>query len=144
MTFQSECSTALYTSTVLTSSYIDRGFDAGPLAQTISKYTPIPIPYKDPIDWNRWGALALGGVGFLLVLRFISPIIQSRWTWAAITVLTSLVMTSGYMFTRIRNVPFVGNDGNWIAGGYQNQYGQEVQVISFICEYGFSRLRRVT
>lgn len=42
-------------------------------------------------------------------------------------------MTSGYMFTQIRNVPYTGTNGQWIAAGYQNMYGQEVQVISLIC-----------
>ena len=43
-------------------------------------------------------------------------------------------MTSGFMFTRIRGVPYVGQDGSWIAGGFQNQFGQEVQVVSMICK----------
>lgn len=43
-------------------------------------------------------------------------------------------MTSGFMFTRIRGMPYVGHDGSWIAGGYQNQFGQEVQVVSMICK----------
>lgn len=38
------------------------------------------------------------------------------------------------MFTRIRGTPYVGHDGSWIAGGYQNQFGQEVQVVSIICK----------
>jgi hypothetical protein len=42
-------------------------------------------------------------------------------------------MTSGYMFTRIRNTPFIGGDGSWIAGGFQNQYGQEVQIVALVC-----------
>lgn len=62
------------------------------------------------------------------------PILHSRWVWAGVTVITSLVMTSGFMFTRIRGVPFNGRNGDWIAAGYQNQYGQEVQVITIICE----------
>lgn len=37
------------------------------------------------------------------------------------------------MFTRIRGSPYSGGDGQWIAAGYQNQFGQEVQVIAFIC-----------
>jgi oligosaccharyltransferase complex subunit gamma len=67
------------------------------------------------------------------MLRFLAPIFQSRWSWAIVTIVTSLVMTSGYMFTRIRGSPFTGGDGNWIAGGFQNQYGQEVSVVAFIC-----------
>ena len=109
------------------------GFDAGPLAAHISKHTPIPIPYKDPINWARWVSLATTALGFIMTLRFLSPILQNRWVWAIVTIVTSLIMTSGYMFTRIRGVPFVGADGGWIAGGFQNQYGQEVPVVAFIC-----------
>ncbi|TFK42567.1 oligosaccharyl transferase subunit OST3/OST6 family [Crucibulum laeve] len=108
------------------------GFEPGPLAEHISKHTPIPVPYKDPIDWARWASMAVGGLGLLFVLRFISPILTNRWTWAVGTVVTSLIMTSGYMFTRIRNSPYSGGGGNWIAAGYQNQFGQEVQVVAFI------------
>jgi oligosaccharyltransferase complex subunit gamma len=50
-------------------------------------------------------------------------------------------MTSGYMFTRIRGMPFTSGE-SWIAPGYQNQYGQETQVIAAICE--FSSLRHST
>lgn len=50
------------------------------------------------------------------------------------TVGISLVMTSGFMFVRIREMPFTGGDGNWIAAGYSNQYGQETQVVAMICE----------
>lgn len=111
-----------------------RGFDAGPLAAFVSRFTPVAVPYKDPIDWVRWITIASGLLGSLLFLKFISPIVQNKWAWATVTIITSLVMTSGYMFTRIRNVPYNGGDGNWVAAGYQNQFGQEVQVVSFICK----------
>lgn len=110
------------------------GFEAGPLAEHLSNHTPIPIPYKPPFDYAGWTLTAVGGLAFLLTLRFISPILQSRWTWAAGSIVTMLVMVSGFMFTRIRGSPFTGGDGSWIAAGYQNQYGQEVQVIAMICE----------
>ncbi|KAG5642960.1 hypothetical protein DXG03_001842 [Asterophora parasitica] len=108
------------------------GFDAAPLAESLSKHTPIPIPYRDPIDWAKYISIATGVLGLLVTLRFISPIIQSRWTWALGTVAISLVMTSGYMFTRIRNSPFTGGNGNWVAAGFQNQFGQEVSVVAGI------------
>ncbi|KAF8201821.1 oligosaccharyl transferase subunit OST3/OST6 family [Pholiota molesta] len=108
------------------------GFDAAPLASFLSKHTPIDIPYKEPVDWVRWITISIGVMSAALLLRFISPIVQNRWSWAVVTVITSLVMTSGYMFTRIRGVPYNGGDGNWIAAGYQNQFGQEVQVVAFI------------
>ncbi|KAF9264647.1 oligosaccharyl transferase subunit OST3/OST6 family [Marasmius fiardii PR-910] len=108
------------------------GFEAGPLAESLSNHTPIPIPYKEPFDWARVVTFASVVLGLALIVRFVAPVLQSRWTWAAITVITMLIMTGGYMFTRIRNSPYTGGDGNWIAGGYQNQFGQEVQVVAVI------------
>ncbi|KAJ7046797.1 hypothetical protein C8F04DRAFT_1061785 [Mycena alexandri] len=109
-----------------------QGFDAEPLAQALSSHTPIRIPYSPPFDWARWTTVGAGLLTFAVLLRFIAPILQSRWTWAISTILVSLVMTSGYMFTRIRNSPWMGGDGSWIAGGFQNQFGQEVQVIAIV------------
>ncbi|KAF8212220.1 oligosaccharyl transferase subunit OST3/OST6 family [Mycena galopus ATCC 62051] len=108
------------------------GFEAEPLAEHLSHHTPIPIPYTKPFDYARWTTIAAGVLAFAVTLRFIAPILQSRWTWAIGTILVSLVMTSGYMFTRIRGSPFMGHDGSWIAGGFQSQYGQEVQVIAVV------------
>ncbi|KAH7926327.1 hypothetical protein BV22DRAFT_1118985 [Leucogyrophana mollusca] len=108
------------------------GFEAGPLADQLSVHTPVPIPYTAPIDWARWGTMASLVPIITLIGRFISPALKNRWVWATGTILVSLVMTSGYMFTRIRGVPYTGPDGGWIAAGYQNQYGQEVQVVAMI------------
>ncbi|KAI9571533.1 hypothetical protein HD554DRAFT_203271 [Boletus coccyginus] len=108
------------------------GFEAGPLAEQLSVHTPIPIPYKAPIDWSKLGTIISLIPIVILAFRFIRPVIHNRWIWAAGTVVVSLVMTSGFMFTRIRGVPYAGQDGSWIAGGYQNQFGQEVQVVSMI------------
>ncbi|KAI0079940.1 oligosaccharyl transferase subunit OST3/OST6 family [Panus rudis PR-1116 ss-1] len=113
-------------------SYLYSGFEAGPLAEALSHHTPIPIPYKAPIDWARWGTFLGIALISLASLRFVAPVLKSRWTWAVVTVIVSLVMTSGYMFTRIRNSPFSGGNGQWIAPGYQNQFGQETQVIAMI------------
>ncbi|KAH7914706.1 hypothetical protein BJ138DRAFT_1123338 [Hygrophoropsis aurantiaca] len=108
------------------------GFEAGPLAEQLSAHTPVPIPYTAPIDWARWGTLASLIPILTLLGRFIAPALKNRWVWAAGCIFVSLVMTSGYMFTRIREAPYTGPDGGWIAAGYQNQYGQEVQVVAMI------------
>ncbi|TFK54867.1 oligosaccharyl transferase subunit OST3/OST6 family [Heliocybe sulcata] len=108
------------------------GFDAEPLASELSRHTPVPIPYKAPVDWAKWGTFAVILVSGIITLRFISPVLQSRWTWAIGTILTSLVMQSGYMFTRIRGMPYTAGNGQWIAPGFQNQYGQETQVVAMI------------
>lgn len=114
--------------------FVSSGFEAGPLAEQLSIHTPIPIPYKAPIDWSKLGTVISLIPIVTLIFRFIRPVICNRWIWATGTVLVSLVMTSGFMFTRIRGVPYAGHDGSWIAGGYQNQFGQEVQVVSMICK----------
>jgi len=108
------------------------GFDAEPLALELSKHTPVAIPYRAPIDWAKWGTFAIILLSGLITLRFISPVLQSRWTWAIGTIITSLVMQSGYMFTRIRGMPYTAGNGQWIAPGFQSQYGQETQVVAVI------------
>lgn len=69
-------------------------------------------------------------------MRLVLPILASRWIWAAVVISSSIVFTTGIMFVRIRNSPWVGQgkQGSWLAGGYQNQYGMEVEVMTGICE----------
>ncbi|KIM65292.1 hypothetical protein SCLCIDRAFT_539085 [Scleroderma citrinum Foug A] len=108
------------------------GYEARPLAEQLSGHTPIPIPYKDPINWSRVTTIISLIPITIFTFRTIQPALQNRWVWAVAIILLSTVMTGGYMFTRIRGTPYAGANGAWIADGYQNQYGQEVQVISFI------------
>lgn len=112
-----------------------QGFEPGPLAEQLSRHTPVSIPYKAPFDWGKLFQTISFILFFILTLRWIGPVLMNRWLWCTLTIMTSLVMTGGYMFTKIRGVPYTGADGGWIAGGYQNQFGQEVQVVAFI--YGF-------
>ena len=111
----------------------DSGFDAQPLAEQLSAFTPVPIPYRPPINWSTWGVGAFFVLSGLLAIRFLAPVLRNRWTWATITILTSLVMTSGYMFTRIRGMPNTAPDGSWISPGFQTQYGQETTVVASLC-----------
>jgi len=110
---------------------MSHGFDASPLAEQLSAHTPIPIPYRAPIDWARWGTFGSAALLFVVTIQFIAPVLKNKWTWAVVTILTSLIMTAGYMFTRIRGAPYTSG-GSWIAAGYQNQYGQETQVVAAI------------
>jgi dolichyl-diphosphooligosaccharide---protein glycosyltransferase subunit 3/6 len=75
-------------------------------------------------------------LAFVVVARSILPILQSRWTWALLTIGTSLVMVGGFMFVRIRGMPYIAaghNGAQLIAPGFQTQNGIEVQIIAFLC-----------
>ena len=52
-------------------------------------------------------------------------------------------MTSGHMFTRIRGSPYTDGNGQWIAAGFQNQFGQEVHVVALICGCACARHKTI-
>ncbi|KAJ7679338.1 hypothetical protein DFH06DRAFT_508687 [Mycena polygramma] len=107
------------------------GFEAENLAEELSNATPIPIPYSPPFDWAFWISVAAFVLTLAVGLLFL-PMLLRVWTWGLATIFTSLVMTSGYMFTRIRDSPLVGPDGSWVARGAQNQFGREVPLVFVI------------
>ena len=112
------------------------GFDVESLVEQISKTTPVPIPYSPPPNYGAIITLVLGALSLLLAARYFTPILTSRWTWAALVIGASIIFTSGFMFVRIRGSPWISNRNGqpqWMAGGYQSQYGMEVQVIGAIC-----------
>ena len=79
----------------------------------------------------------LGGVTFLTVAwPYIIPVLQNRNLWAAISLITVLLFTSGHMFNHIRKTPYVAGDGkggiNYFAGGFSNQFGLESQIVAAI------------
>ncbi len=82
----------------------------------------------------------LGFITFVSVAwPYILPVIQNRNLWAAISLITILLFTSGHMFNHIRKVPYVSGDGkggiSYFAGGFQNQFGLETQIVAAMCKY---------
>lgn len=69
---------------------------------------------------------------------YLLPVIQNRNLWAAISLIAILLFTSGQMFNHIRKVPYVATDGkggiSYFAGGFQNQFGMETQIVAAICK----------
>jgi len=108
------------------------GFDPAPLAEQLSNHTPVPIPYRAPINWARWGSMGVMGLFALLSIRFVLPVLKGRLFWVLLTVIPSIIFTGGFMFTQIRGSPWEQPNGQWMAPGYSNQYGKEVQMISII------------
>jgi len=120
---------------VLTYDFGSSGFDPANLAEQLSRHTPVPIPYRAPPNYALMATTAASVLAFAVVARFILPVLMSRWTWALLTIGTSLTMVGGYMFVRIRGMPYVAggqNGAQLIAPGFQSQYGIEVQIIAFL------------
>jgi oligosaccharyltransferase complex subunit gamma len=83
-----------------------------------------------------WAFLAI--VGCLPLLQTPSLTLHELTTTRSFSQSTILLMNSGYMWCQIRKPQYaqVGHGGavSYIAGGYQNQLGAEVYIVSAICE----------
>lgn len=97
---------------------------------------------KRPINVMKWATtitILLGaGTAMATAWPYILPVIQNRNIWASISLVSILLFTSGHMFNHIRKVPYVAGDGkggiSYFAGGFQNQYGLETQIIAALCK----------
>lgn len=84
--------------------------------------------------------IVLGTILFIMwqARAILLPIIQSRVVWGIGSGIIACVFTSGFMWNRIKNAPYVtaSQDGKiqWVAGGFQNQFGLETQVVGGLCE----------
>ncbi|GES62710.1 oligosaccharyl transferase subunit [Aspergillus terreus] len=81
--------------------------------------------------------ILLGAITLFTVLSpYVLPIIRNRNLWAACSLIAILLFTSGHMFNHIRKVPYVVGDGkggiSYFAGGFQNQFGMETQIVAAI------------
>jgi hypothetical protein len=110
--------------------FLHSGMDGESFAAHMSRHAPVPIPYTTA---GTAIALVLGARYFWM---FFSSFLQSRWTWGILSMIAILTFTAGHMFVKIRKMPYTVNGRNgpqWIASGYQNQYGMETQVVALLC-----------
>jgi oligosaccharyltransferase complex subunit gamma len=103
-----------------------------------------PVPrISRPINWLKvltiTTLVAGGATAAFVAWPYVMPILQNRNLWAAASLLAVLVFTSGHMFNHIRQTPYVGGNGkggiSYFAGGFQNQYGLETQIVGAICKF---------
>ncbi|KAI0472849.1 OST3/OST6 family protein [Xylariaceae sp. FL0804] len=100
---------------------------------------PHPEVYR-PVNYVGWIVTIISGLAivgaFFKAWPWIQPVLQSRNVWAGLSLIGILLFTSGHMFNQIRRVPYVAGDGrggiSYFAGGFQNQFGLETQIIAFI------------
>lgn len=95
-----------------------------------------------PVDWSQVTLNA--AVTFAVVLaafRFRGLVFQALTTrslWSALSMVSLLLLTCGYMFNQIRAVPYVQATKNgpaYIIPGQAAQVAAETQIVSFF--YGF-------
>ncbi|KAF3050924.1 oligosaccharyl transferase subunit ost3/OST6 [Didymella keratinophila] len=109
----------------------------------VSRMLPADVPkpkISRPINWVKIISVTtavLGGITAIAVASpYILPLLQNRNLWAAFSLITVLLFTSGHMFNHIRKTPYVQGDGkggiSYFAGGFSNQFGLESQIIAAI------------
>lgn len=111
------------------------------MAQFIAKNSPHTPKVQRPLNWVKIGTVSaivvLGATTAKLALPVLMPMFYSRSLWAALSLISILLFTSGHMFNHIRKVPYVVNNGrggvSYLAGGFSNQYGLETQIVAIIC-----------
>jgi len=96
------------------------------------------FPLVRPFNWQRlfmtiFIAVTVG-TAIKLAWPQIHMFITNKNTWAAISLVTILMFTSGHMFNTIRHTPYAQPNGhggfNYIAGGFQSQFGVETQIVA--------------
>lgn len=93
-----------------------------------------------PVNKTKLVLNAVGAFVFVILAKVFSKQIKSFFTskliWCAGSLIAVLLFTTGYMFNRIRGVPYVNEhrDGRveYFAPGQQVQFGIETQIMSFV------------
>ncbi|KAI8890190.1 hypothetical protein K501DRAFT_206769, partial [Backusella circina FSU 941] len=116
------------------------GFGAEAFAEFLSKESKHRIVVKRPTDYVKLGGKVFLIVGVLAMLKLVVSnmgfLFSNKYVWAAVTIGSILTMTSGFMWNRIRNPPYVmpGKNGeiNYIGSGFSQQLGMEQQIVAGI------------
>jgi oligosaccharyltransferase complex subunit gamma len=107
----------------------------------IARQVPADAPKPSisrPINWVKIISVTTAVLGAITLVAiaspYVIPILQNRNLWAAFSLITVLLFTSGHMFNHIRKTPYVSGDGKggmtYFAGGFSNQFGLESQIVA--------------
>jgi oligosaccharyltransferase complex subunit gamma len=107
----------------------------------IARQVPADAPKPSisrPINWVKIISVTTAVLGAITLAAiaspYVIPILQNRNLWAAFSLITVLLFTSGHMFNHIRKTPYVSGDGKggmtYFAGGFSNQFGLESQIVA--------------
>jgi oligosaccharyltransferase complex subunit gamma len=117
------------------------------MARFIERSYGLKITLRKPTDYmvyaRMFGTLAAIGLSLVFASSYVIQILTNRRLWATMSIVVCLLMTSGFMWNQIRQPPFIAADPHTrqpqlIAGGFQNQYGVETQIMALLyalCSY---------
>ncbi|KAF9082738.1 oligosaccharyl transferase subunit ost3/OST6 [Mortierella sp. AD031] len=116
------------------------GFQAESFAAWLQSRSGISVQVQRPFDYMDLAAKVLGTFttvfSITLFVRKGRKIFTSKYFWSTVSMITIFVMISGHMWNQIRNPPYSqqSHDGRsgFIAGGFQNQFGIETQVVAVL------------
>ncbi|WRT67444.1 uncharacterized protein IL334_004415 [Kwoniella shivajii] len=116
------------------------GLTAPPLHSWLNNLTPAHFSFYKPVNPLHYIGIPIAviamGVSLFSLRKLLVPLVQSRIVWGTASIILILTFTSGHMWNKIKNAPYVAAGPNgkisWIAGGYQNQLGLESQVVGGI------------
>lgn len=113
---------------------------AEPLAEWITEHSAHKVVVNRPIDYRKLAAPAAAVVGGIFALifatRYLVPVITHPTTWAAVSLISILLFTSGHMFNHIRKTPYLAQTKSgqvtYIANGFSTQFGAESQLVGIL------------
>lgn len=122
-----------------------KGAQAEDLAHYLDARAKITLRIKRPFNWTRLLSavtilLLVASLAKLFYRHFVSAL-TSKKIWISSCIVGCLLFISGQMFVQIRGAPYAGQNGKGMeifAGGFSNQYGIEVQIMTFL--YGICSL----
>ncbi|KAJ1914051.1 oligosaccharyl transferase subunit ost3/OST6 [Tieghemiomyces parasiticus] len=117
------------------------GLQAEALAGFLSQELGYPVPVSRPLDYVKIGLVASATLSVLAVSAFIIPRLSlanfgGRALWSSAVIVVTLMMCSGFMFVRIRDMPYLVSDRSgqpqYVSPQFQSQFGIETQIITSI------------
>lgn len=113
-----------------------KGLGADALATFVSSKINEPIKIVRPLNYPLIGISIVLFLGFIATVKYVARsvvwLLSNKKVWAVGSLGTILLMTSGFMWNRIRNPPYVSVSQNgkpeYIVGGFQQQVAIETQI----------------
>lgn len=116
--------------------------EADNLARWLSSRISHEFKIREPFNIHFYlqiaGTLIALVAGIVIALPHVIRFMSNRRLWAAISIVSCLMFTSGYVWNTIRGPQFTGySNGNieWIAGGFSNQFAVETQIMAVLCRF---------